>query len=101
MAQDKAGDLLIERGDDRVHYLCTSSAYTKDKVVRHVDMKHGGCGETVEVGVYRFTEHSESGALWLKLAAGPFNFGMRMSVADARLLALALNVAADEAEAPL
>lgn len=87
-----SADLLIERLDDRVHYLASKGSY------RHGLEFSKESSYAHQVNVIRFTDDPQSGVI-LQLSAGAFSFQNGMSVAEARLLALALNTAADEADA--
>lgn len=97
MSAPGAAALLIDRQADRVDYLCEERyGHVGHDVTLDADGPY-----RFEAGVFRFI-NGETGSprdVSLRLSAGPFRFQDSLSVADARLLALALNVAADEAEA--
>jgi hypothetical protein len=84
-------ELHIQRDADRVHYLTSKATWG---VEHHIAFKPGAT-----FGVMRFTKADDNGHPVLKIDSGAFTFFHSLSAQQARLLALALNVAADEAEA--
>lgn len=90
-------DLLISRDGGSVHYLNTQESWGPSHV-----MWFGDASYRFGAAVLRFTDvklgAGKPTEVVLQLRAGAFSFQNALTVADARLLALALNVAADEAE---
>ncbi len=86
-------ELLIERDEDRVDYLkerdgcgCVGVVFDKESP-----------SYAFEMAVVRYTNDSQQ--IVLTLSTGGFRFQNNISIAEARHLALALNVACDEAGA--
>lgn len=84
--------LIIARDPDRVHYLTSE---TRWGVEHSIAFKSG-----TTFALMRFIRPDDNGDPVLKIDGGALTFFHSLSVEQARLLALALNTAADEAEAP-
>lgn len=85
--------LSIDRDESQVQYLTTTDCFG---LQRHVEM--GQVGSVARFGVLRFADGGTDRII-LRADAGPFQLFCGLAVAEARLLALALNTAADESEA--
>lgn len=85
-----AKELVVVRDPNLVHYLASETAWG---VERSIAFKPGA-----NFGLLRFIRADDNGDPILKIDGGAFTFFHSLSVEQARLLALALNVAADEAE---
>ncbi len=85
--------LNISRGETQVNYLTTSDKYGQ---MSHVEM--GRPGSAARFGVLRFSDGTSSQVV-LKVDGGAFQLWSGLTRDEARLLALALNTACDEAEA--
>jgi hypothetical protein len=86
--------LNVTRAHDRVNYLCSDGG--------HGPANRRAIGDRVEAGVIRWTElKGEIGRVTLVIDRSPFSIHHSMLAADARALAQALLMAADEADEAL
>lgn len=85
--------LTIDRDDDRVAYLTDPKGYGAHYIEFNPDHSYA-----VNVGVLLFLDDLTQ--VVVTIGKGPFSFQSGFTIAEARLLALALNTACDDAEAP-